>query len=171
MNLLKKIRYKLEFILKICVIKILYGNKVEAGKGLAFRKGFEINLATNQAKVIIGKNVFFNNYCSINCHKKIQIGDNCIFGESVKIYDHNHRFRDINRPIMSQGYSIKNVTIGTNCWIGSNVCILPGSHIGDNVIVGAGTIISGIIPDGVIVTANRELTIVQRGYYDGEKRK
>ena len=162
MNLLKKIKYKLVFIFKMFAIKMLYGKRFQPYDGLAFRKGFEVNLATDKARVIIGKKVFFNNYCSINCHERIEIGDNCIFGESVKIYDHNHRFRDINKTIMSQGYSTKSVTIGTNCWIGSNVCILPGSHIGDNVIIGAGTIISGTIPDGMIVTANRELTMVRR---------
>lgn len=162
MKLLKKIKYKLVFIFKMFAIKMLYGKRFQPDEGFAFRKGFEVNLATDKAKVIIGKKVFFNNYCSINCHERIEIGDNCIFGESVKIYDHNHKFRDINKTIMSQGYSVKNVTIGKNCWIGSNACILPGSHIGDNVIIGAGTVISGTIPDGMIVTANRELTMTRR---------
>lgn len=162
MKLLKKIKYKLVFIFKMFAIKMLYGKRFQPDEGFAFRKGFEVNLATDKAKVIIGKKVFFNNYCSINCHERIEIGDNCIFGESVKIYDHNHKFRDINKTIMSQGYSVKNVTIGKNCWIGSNACILPGSQIGDNVIIGAGTVISGTIPDGMIVTANRELTMTRR---------
>lgn len=162
MKLLKKIKYKLVFIFKMFAIKMLYGKRFQPDEGFAFRKGFEVNLATDKAKVIIGKKVFFNNYCSINCHERIEIGDNCIFGESVKIYDHNHKFRDINKTIMSQGYSVKNVTIGKNCWIGSNACILPGSKIGDNVIIGAGTVISGTIPDGMIVTANRELTMTRR---------
>lgn len=162
MKLLKKIKYKLVFIFKMFAIKMLYGKRFQPDEGFAFRKGFEVNLATDKAEVIIGKKVFFNNYCSINCHERIEIGDNCIFGESVKIYDHNHKFRDINKTIMSQGYSVKNVTIGKNCWIGSNACILPGSHIGDNVIIGAGTVISGTIPDGMIVTANRELTMTRR---------
>lgn len=50
--------------------------------------------------VKIGDNVFFNNGTSIAAKEKIEIGDNCIFGENVKIYDHNHVFKDLQKPIM-----------------------------------------------------------------------
>ena len=42
--------------------------------------------------LIIHENVFFNNYCSVNCLGRIEIGENSIFGEGVRIYDHNHDF-------------------------------------------------------------------------------
>ena len=59
-------------------------------------------------------------------------------------------------------YSLKPVKIGDNCWIGSNVVILPGTIIGSNSIIGAGSVISGEIPEGVIVTSERELQFVRR---------
>ena len=66
--------------------------------------------------------MFFNNDCSITCLNKITIGANCLFGENVKLYDHNHKFRNENVKISEQGYTLgeiedvvllKNAEIGT----------------------------------------------------------
>ncbi|WP_143450139.1 acyltransferase, partial [Lactobacillus crispatus] len=88
---------------------------------------------------------------SIAVKDKVTIGDNTLFGENVKIYDHNHRFNKINIPIEKQGYSVKAVTIGKHCWIGSNVVILKGVTIGDNCIIGAGCVVSENVPENTIL--------------------
>ena len=46
------------------------------------------------ATVILEENVFMNNYCSINAIEKIEIGENTLFGEGVKLYDHNHEYNE-----------------------------------------------------------------------------
>ena len=107
----------------------------------------------------IGKDVFFNNFCSINCLDKITIGDYCIFGESVKIYDHNHIFNQINTPFKRQGFSTSSIIIGNNCWIGSNVTILKGVKIGDNVVIAAGCTIRQDIPSNSIVKNQQKIKI------------
>ena len=84
------------------------------------RKAFLLRVCDN-AQCIIGKNVFFNNYCSVTSMKKIEIGDDCIFGENVKIYDHNHNYKDKEYLIREQGCSADEVVIGNNCWIGSKI--------------------------------------------------
>lgn len=96
----------------------------------------------------------FNYNCSLTSLGKIEIGDHTIFGESVKIYDHNHHFNKKNMNVSEQGMSIGKVRIGRNCWIGSNVVILKGSTIGNNCVIGAGCIVSGNIPDGMIMKTN-----------------
>ena len=88
----------------------------------------------------IGKNVFFNNMCSITCRNRIIIGNDCIFGENVKIYDHNHTYKE-KGLISRQGFSDGEVIIGHNCWIGSNVVILKDVHIGNNSVIGAGCVV------------------------------
>lgn len=75
-------------------------------------------------KLQIEKDCFFNNGCTIGVNKSVVIEKGSIFGENVKIYDHNHKFADITKSIKSQGYSNGMVRIGQHCWIGSNVCIL-----------------------------------------------
>lgn len=110
----------------------------------------------------IGNGCFFNNYCSIACKGTIVIGANTIFGESVKLYDHNHCFRNLNLPIKEQGYSVKEIKIGENCWIGSNVIILSGSKIGDNCVIGAGAIVKGNVPSNSVIKPFINYTVEER---------
>ena len=114
-----------------------------------------------EAEITISENVFFNNYCSINALGKISIGENTIFGEAVKIYDHNHKHDRVNNilEVERDEFSIAPVSIGRNCWIGSNVTILKGVEIGDNVIVGANCLIYQSIPSNSIVKLKTELTV------------
>ncbi|MGN1114631.1 MAG: acyltransferase [Oscillospiraceae bacterium] len=130
--------------------KIVNRNRVSFGKETTFRKGFSL-VIDKSGTVEIGDNCFFNNGCSINCLNSVEIGADTIFGENVKVYDHNHRFADFNQPIKSQGYSVGSIKIGKHCWIGSNAVILKGAEIGDNCVIGAGCVISGKIDSGNIV--------------------
>lgn len=114
--------------------------------------------------VFFGDGVFFNRNCSITCYNKVVIGDNTIFGENVKIYDHNHRFNIPNQLIKNSGYSYGKVLIGSNCWIGSNVTLLKGAEIGNNCVIGAGCVINSKIPSNTIVTSTRELKIQRIRY-------
>lgn len=125
---------------KLMFYKVKYGNRLKVGKNVKFRKGFIINISKN-GRLVIGEGTFFNNYCSINCHEKIVIGKNNLFGEGVKIYDHNHVFNDksIN---MKKAYKRNPVIIGDRNWFGSNVVILSKARIGDNNVFGANTVIN-----------------------------
>lgn len=158
---LLKIKYHLSAIIKKLLLKVIFGKKVFFGKKSTFRKGFNLSIEGN-GKVNIGKNVFFNNYCSVNALCKIEIGDNTIFGENIKIYDHNHRFSSSGKKIMEQGYNMAPVIIGKDCWISSNVVILKGVTIGDNVIIGAGCIVKEDIPSNVIVKNDGKLICEER---------
>lgn len=113
------------------------------------------------ASLIIGSNVFFNNGCSINCLGSIDIGDNSIFGEGVKIYDHNHAYHYENGILKfeREKFTIGSVKIGKNCWIGSGVTILNNVEIGDNVIIGANNLIYKSIPSNTIVKATNDYLI------------
>lgn len=136
--------------------KLLYGSRLQIGKNVTWRRGFSI-IMSKEARVVIGDNCFFNNDCSIAANNLVTIGSNVggtLFGENVKIYDHNHRFR-MENPIKEQGYSNGEVHIGGHCWIGSGVIILKGADISDNCVVGAGSVIFEKIPEGYIVTSER----------------
>ena len=107
----------------------------------------------------MGDNVFFNNYCTVCAQKEINIGDGSVFGENVKIYDHNHIYTDLNTPIKHQGYSSASIHIGKHCWIGSNVIILKGVTIGDNSVIGAGCVIYKDVPPNSVVINKQNLEI------------
>lgn len=114
-------------------------------------------MADRGSRIAVGNYVFFNNYCSLNASQEITIGDYTIFGEGVKVYDHNHCYRDHTRPIKEQGYSVAPVHIGAHCWIASNVVILKGVHIGDRSVIGAGCIIHKDVPACSVVVCKQEL--------------
>ncbi|MDB4919626.1 acyltransferase [Mucilaginibacter sp.] len=120
---------------------------IKFGAGVYFKKYCAILLVPN-AGLIINSNVFFNNYCSINCLDKISIGENTQFGEGVKLYDHNHTFGYENGAltVARDKFTTAPITIGKNCWIGSNVTILKGVIIGDNAIIGANNLIYKSVP-------------------------
>lgn len=100
--LLLKIYWHLMAIVQRCCYKILYGSRVHFGRGVTWRKGF--SLVIDGGHVRIGNGVFFNNNCSLTSQGEIEIGDDCILGENVKLYDHNHRFGG-KTLIKNQGFS------------------------------------------------------------------
>jgi acetyltransferase-like isoleucine patch superfamily enzyme len=112
-----------------------------------------------RSTIKVGDRVFFNNYCTLASRTSITIGDGTLFGENVKIYDHNHCYQDPLIPIKNQGYTSEPIVIGKHCWIASNVTILKGVTIGDNCIIGAGCTIYKDIPNNSIVVNKQELLI------------
>lgn len=140
--------------LKIGLIKAQYGSKFKYQK-FHFRKGFSVFIE-NDGIVSIGKNVFFNNCCSITAREKVVIGNDCIFGENVKIYDHNHKYSD-SKLIRLQGFSSEEIIIGEDCWIGSNVTILKGVKIGRHSVIGAGVIVYKDIPENSVVVCKQDV--------------
>ncbi len=151
-----KLGYHVSAFIRILIYKMLFGERFTWGKHTTFRRNFSVYLGEN-AKLIVGDNCFFNNLCSINILEEVSIGEGCLFGENVKIYDHNHRFSDREAPIKDQGFTSKPVTIGRHCWLGSNVVVLKGVHIGNNCVIGAGTVVAQNVPDNTLVTMGREL--------------
>lgn len=135
-NVIKFLRIKT----KILYWKIKYGKHIKIGKNITFRKGFIINM-TKDGILEIGDNCGFNNNCSINCHKKIIIGNDNIFGENVKIYDHNHIFNDKNIDF-KRNFKSNVIKIGNKNWVGSNVTILSKCQLRDRNVIGANVVLN-----------------------------
>lgn len=79
---------------------------------------------------------------------------NVLLGSNVHILSgkNQHNFDDIDMPIRNQGGTFEQVSIGENCWIGNNATIM--ANIGDNTIVGAGSVVTNDLPSGVIAVGN-----------------
>lgn len=121
----------------------------------------DLNIMVNGGVLLFGKNCFVNNQCSFNCINKISVGDNTIFGEGVKIYDHDH-YVSKHYNVSNDKFVSKPVKIGSDCWIGSNVLILKGVSIKNNVIIGASCVITKSISEsGVYVMKDGELTKIR----------
>lgn len=81
-----------------------------------------------------------------------------MFGPNVCIYDHDHKY---DAEGFKEGYRTGAIVIEDHCWIGANVTILRGTHIGEGCVIGAGAILKGDIPEHSLVTPNRELIITR----------
>ncbi|MDO4632458.1 MAG: sugar O-acetyltransferase [Eubacteriales bacterium] len=92
----------------------------------------------------------FNFTCVDDTH--IYVGSYTMFGPNVTISTAGH---PILPELREKGYQYNlPVHIGRNCWIGAGVVILPGITIGDNVVVGAGSIVTKDLPDNVVAVGN-----------------
>lgn len=161
-----KMFFHINAFLKKIILFFIFNGRFKVGKYTTWRRRFNIMISKN-AKIVIGKSCFFNNDCSINAENEIIIGDNSIFGENVKIYDHNHKFRNCNLSIKEQGYKKRNVYIGNNCWIGSNVTILSGTEIADRCVIGANCVINGKIGYGTLVKMSNNLKCEKINFNEG----
>lgn len=127
----------------------LYGKGyLQIGRNCQFEAGCDLQVH-GDGILSIGRCVYMNRYCMVSAQGSVDIGDNCIFGPGVKVFDNNHRFES-STGVSSQ-LSVGSVKIGNNCWIASNAIILKGADIGDNCVIGAGCIIKDVIPSGSLV--------------------
>lgn len=134
------------------------GSDIFIGRNFRSRKNCFLNVSSG--KLSFGDNVFLNRDVSINCHSNISVGDNCLFGEGVKIYDHDHLFSDHSKPIREQGFDSSDIFIGKNVWIGSNVIVLKGVSIGDNSVIAAGSIVRESVPSDTVFVQKRKTTLI-----------
>ena len=116
----------------------------------------------------VGKNFFANYNCMIIDVAKVTIGENCMMAPNVAIYTAGHPIHPAARNYAYE-YGIE-VTIGDNVWLGGNAVVVPGVHIGSNVVIGAGSVVTKDIPDWSVAVGNpcrvvKKITEEDKQYY------
>lgn len=102
--------------------------------------------------ITIGNNVYINFGCVILDCGQVSIGDDTLIGPNVGIFSGNHAADAGERT--AGGLIPKPVVIGDRVWICGNVSIVPGVRIGDESVIGAGSVVTHDIPSGVIAAGN-----------------
>lgn len=128
------------------------------GNNIIIRPNSNIRIGRDST-LKIGNNFFSNSGLSINVLNKIEIGNDTMFGENVKLYDHNHGYKSKNIKFKDQSYNKGQIKIGCYCWVGSNVIILKDVNIGDNCVIGANNIIHKDIPSNTMVKVNQNMVV------------
>ena len=124
----------------------LFGKELE---GVYIEPNFKCDYGIN---IYAGKNLYINFDCVILDVAKVIIGDNCFIAPQVGIYTATH---PINSDERNKGLEYgKQVTIGNNCWIGGHAVINPGVTLGDNVVVGAGAVVTKSFGSNVVIAGN-----------------
>lgn len=117
-----------------------------------FIESFRCNFGYN---IDIGENFYANYDLIILDSAPVTIGDNCLCGPCVHIYTAAHplnsKYRQGNDDYHEMAYPIR---IGNNVWIGGRSTICPGVVIGDNAVIGAGSVVVKDVPANVVVAGN-----------------
>ena len=121
-----------------------------------------------------GKNIHFGSFVYANFNltavddTDIYVGDHTMLGPNVVLATAAH---PILPKLREQGYQYNlPIHIGRNCWLGAGVIVLPGVTIGDNSVIGAGSIVTKDIPENVVAVGNpcrviRGITEKDKLYY------
>ncbi len=117
--------------------------------------------------VSIGDRTLIGRGSHIVGHFCIEIGDDIQTGPYVYITDQNHVYRDPDVPIGAQWPVESSVHIGSGSWLGTGVVVLPGSRIGRNVAVGAGSVVTGELPDHCVAVGSPAKVVKRYSPDDG----
>lgn len=106
------------------------------------RFGRHVVLETwGQGEVVIGDNVRLNAGVHIVAHERITIGSDCLIGEYSSVRDADHVVSLMSKT-RTQGHHAKAIVIGSNVWIGRGVAVLKGVKVGDDVVIGANSVVT-----------------------------
>ena len=100
----------------------------------------------------LGKNFYSNHNLVILDANKVEFGNNVFIGPNCGFYTSGH---PLDYKTRNKGLEYaKPIKVGNNVWFGGNVCVLPGVTIGDNVVIGAGSVVNKDIPSNVVAVGN-----------------
>lgn len=122
--------------------------------------------------VHFGKGIYANFNLTLVDDTHIYVGDYTMFGPNVTVATAGH---PILPTLREKGYQYNApVKIGKNCWLGAGVIVLPGVTIGDNVVIGAGSVVTKDLPDNMVAVGNpcrvlREINERDKEYYFKDK--
>src|SRR5882724_5103560 len=103
------------------------------------------------SNILLGERVFFNFNCVVLDVCQVRIGDFTLFGPAVQIYTATHPMNPVLRR--KQEFA-KPIEIGSDVWVGGGAIICPGVKIGSKSVIGAGSVVTRDIPNGVFAAGN-----------------
>jgi len=128
---------------------IRYPSQVDLGNDVRIGRNVEISSESGHGRLLVGNGTWIGRKCRLDFTGGLTIGKNCTLSENVTIFTHGHGLNPRSQP------ETKSLKIGDRVWIGANATILHNvSEIGDDSIVGAGSIVTESILPGVIVAGN-----------------
>ncbi|GAB2447679.1 hypothetical protein GCM10027062_31700 [Nocardioides hungaricus] len=101
--------------------------------------------------LVVGDRCVIGARSTLVAHASIEVGDDVWFGQGVFVCDASHGYQDPDLPIGEQFGPHQPVRIGAGSWVGHGSIVLPGTTLGRNVVVAAGSVVRGDVPDHSIV--------------------
>jgi acetyltransferase-like isoleucine patch superfamily enzyme len=119
------------------------GGTFVVGPYVDFRRNFRAEVV-GDGRVEIGAWSVFTYDVLIQCSTSITIGEHCMFGQSTMVVDGNHRFRDLDKPMLNQGYEYRPLTIADHATVTTKCTII--ADLGERVFIGANSVVSKPVP-------------------------
>jgi len=121
---------------------IRLGDRVFLGRGTI--------LSCKDGDIELGEHVNLGFHCEIFSASRVKVGSHGLFAAQTYLVGGGHVFDDPETPVLEQQRSSRGIELGENVWLGTGAKLLDGVRIGSNVVVGAGSVVRGDLPDGVI---------------------
>lgn len=121
----------------------------KTGKDLWIEPSFWCDYGYN---IEVGENFYSNHNLVILDCAKVTFGDNCFIAPNCGFYTAGHAL-DVEQRNKGLEVALP-IKVGNNVWIGGSVCVMPGVTIGDNTVIGGGSVVVKDIPEGVIAAGN-----------------
>ncbi|GEP65545.1 hypothetical protein CBE01nite_33130 [Clostridium beijerinckii] len=174
--LMKCVKWSLSLV-RLLRIKLIYGKKIEfnlfQGKPVYIGKNCRFiiigcgkiimhndvyfddycTVLADNGRIVIRKDTYFNTFSRLISKGEITIGQGCMFGSNVSVYDHDH---DISLGVKEscEKYSVKPVRIGEYVWCGTNVVVTKGITIGCNCVIGANSVVTKNLKSNALYVGN-----------------
>lgn len=104
-----------------------------------------------EGRLRIGDGTALSGHAVLSAASELVIGRRVLMARGVYLADHGHAHADLTRPVIEQGLAnIAPVRIGDGAWLGENVVVCPGVHVGRNAVVGANSVVTHDVPDGCV---------------------
>lgn len=121
------------------------GTQIVISENVVVDAFVKIKPAGGMGDLTIGANSFINSGCVLYTGNGIRIGQNVAVAANCTFAPSNHEYADRNTLIVRQGFrpSKGGISIGDDVWIGANVVLLDGAHVGDGCVISAGSVVRG----------------------------
>jgi maltose O-acetyltransferase len=130
-------------------LRILRGLLGAMGEGVWIEPPFFCDYGDN---IRLGDRVYFNTNCVVLDAADVTIGSDVLFGPSVQVYAATHPLEyDVRRSGLELA---RPIAVGDDVWIGGGAILCPGVRIGSRSIIGAGSVVTRDVPDGVVAAGN-----------------
>jgi acetyltransferase-like isoleucine patch superfamily enzyme len=140
--------------------------EVDLAPSTSWGKGCVISAFTKvkiSGPFVMGQRVQISTGCFLGAGVAgLTLGDDVLISPNCTILTGTYLYDRLDVPLQEQGTVSKGVRVGHRVWIGSNSVVLPGTVLGDNVIVSAGSVVSGAVPPNSIVLGNPAKVIFTR---------
>ena len=123
--------------------KIRFGRFVWIGDGTKIR--------CHEGVVEIGPKTVMGQECTISAYRRVRIGEQCVIADRAMFIDFDHGVVDVERAIRQQGIYMRDVEVGSNVWIGYGACVLRGTRVGDNSVIGTNSVVTRDVAANAVV--------------------